>query len=117
MKKDHTLFIVSTLLIATHVTDRCIQSNVSPWFYLTLFVLPLVVVSLFWHKMSDVLRLSLVTIFFLLESNEVATVTIPAFVEEGLVPATRNGLLFIPAVVLFLVVAWIVAVRIYKEKT
>ncbi len=114
-RKDHKLFIAATVLITAHVLDNRMQAGASIVFNVSLFVLPIAVVAILWQKMKDALRMSFALIFSLLELNYLATETIPSFVDEGLTPMTRNGLLLIPGAVLLLVVTWIVAVRVYKE--
>ncbi len=116
MLKDHKLFIASTVLIAVTTLDFTIQSGGSIVFNVGLFVLPVAITAILWTKMKDTLRMSLAFIFFLLELNYLASETIPSFVNDGVTAQTRNGLLLIPAVVLLLVVTWIVALRVYKEK-
>lgn len=116
MSKDHILFIFATLLIAAHVIDATLQVNESLYVTASLFVFPYVLISVVWSKLSDKVRFAVTVIGLLLELNHAVTVTIPAFVKDGLNRSTFDGILYLPAVAILAFLAWKLAFCLHRSK-
>jgi len=116
LRRDHILYLIATLLISVHVIDVTILFNVSPWF-MSLFAVPYIVVSVLWTWLKDTAKLSITIIFLILELNRLATSTIPELVTSGVNRATFHNVLYLLGVILLVWVLWTLAIRVFKEKT
>ncbi|MBD0379659.1 hypothetical protein [Paenibacillus sedimenti] len=116
MKKDQILFIAATILMAVHVVDYTLIVHSSLLFSLTLFVMPYIAVSIFWHKMKEKIRLSFVVIFLLLEFNQVATDTIPIFMERGLERSTLHAVLYLISIALIMIIGGRITMRLVGRR-
>jgi len=116
LRRDHILYLIATLLISIHVIDVTILFHVSPWF-MSLFAVPYIVVSVLWTWLKDTARLSITIIFLILELNRLATSTIPELVTTGVNRTTFHSVLYLLGVILLVWVLWMLAIRVFKEKT